>query len=96
MPEQLTNRQTNRLGWDAMKRGNAVRAAVRNAQAIEWVKTHTLQDLEDLVNEMSDLGEDVRDITELLVDLQDIDRSLRTDIEDIPARADEEYAEIAG
>ncbi len=79
-----------------MKRRNALQAAVRNAQAIEWVKTHTLRDLEDLVNEMSDLGEDVRDITQLLVDLQEIDRSLRTDIEVIPAEAYGQYAETAG
>lgn len=84
------------LGWDAMKRRNEVRqAAVLNAQAIEWVKTHTLQDLEDLVGEMSGLGEDVTDIADLLDDLKEIGRSLNPETE--PAVPEEcEYAAIAG
>lgn len=77
-----------------MKRRNATRAAIRNAQAIDWVKTHTLQDLSDLVNEMSDLGEDVRDISQLLGDLTEIDRSLHADTEVAPV--EDECAEIAG
>jgi hypothetical protein len=77
-----------------MKRRNAARAAVRNAQAIDWVKTHTLRDLRDLVNEMSDLGEDVKDISQLLSDLSEIDRSLHADIEVVPEEC--EYAEMAG
>lgn len=79
-----------------MKRRNEVRqAAVLNAQAIEWVKTHTLQDLEDLVGEMSGLGEDVTDIADLLDDLKEIDRSLNPETE--PAVPEEcEYAAIAG
>ena len=79
-----------------MRRRDALQAAVRNAQAIAWVRSHALRDLEDLVNEMSDLGEDVKDITELIVDLQEIDRSWRTDIEAVPAIENEEYAENAG
>jgi hypothetical protein len=78
-----------------MKRRNAVQAAVLNAQAIEWVKAHTLQDLEALVNEMSDLGEDVRDIAGLLDNLREIDRSLHADMESVVPEACE-YAEIAG
>jgi hypothetical protein len=77
-----------------MKRRDTTRAAVRNAQAIDWVKTHTLQDLRDLVNEMSDLGEDVKDISQLLGDLTEIDRSLHADTEVAPEVC--EYAEIAG
>jgi hypothetical protein len=77
-----------------MKRRNAANAAVRNAQAIDWVKTHTIQDLRDLVNEMSDLGEDVMDISQLLTDLSEIDRSLQADTEVVPEIC--EYAEIAG
>ncbi len=77
-----------------MKRRDAARKAVRNAQAIDWVKTHTLRDLRDLVNEMSDLGEDVMDISQLLTDLTEIDRSLHADTEVAPEVC--EYAEIAG
>lgn len=84
------------LGWDAMKRRNEVRqAAVLNAQAIEWVKTHTLQDLEDLVGEMSGLGEDVTDIADLLDDLKGIDRSLNPETEQAVPEACE-YDAIAG
>jgi len=90
---QLTNRQTNHLGWDAMRRRNAAQATL-NAQAIEWVKTHTLQDLEDLVNEMSGLGEDVMDIVGLLDDLKAIDHGLHPETEPVPEVC--EYAEIAG
>ena len=78
-----------------MKHRNAVKEAVQNAYAIDWAKTHTLQDLEDLVSEMSSLGEDVNDISQLLVDLHEIDRSLRTD--DIIAIPEtREQAAIAG
>lgn len=77
-----------------MKHRNAVRAAVLNAQAIGWVKTHTLQDLDDLVHEMSGLGEDVRDIAGLLEDLREIDRSLHPEIEAAPEAC--ELAKIAG
>jgi len=68
--------------------------AVRNAQAVAWVKSHTLQDLRDLVNEMSGLGEDVTDISQLLEDLSEIDRSMHADIIEIPEAR--EAAEIAG
>jgi len=77
-----------------MKHRDAAQAAIRNAYTIEWAKTHTLQDLEDLVNEMSSLGEDVTDISQLLNDLSEIDRGLQTDIEVAPEAS--EYAEIAG
>ena len=77
-----------------MKRRDAARKAVQNAQAIDWVKTHTLRDLRDLVNEMSDLGEDVMDISQLLTDLTEIDWSLHhADTEVAPESC--EYAEIA-
>jgi hypothetical protein len=77
-----------------MRRRDATQKAVRNAQAVEWVKTHTLQDLRDLVNEMSGLGEDVMDIAQLLADLTEIDRSLQADSEIAPEVC--EYADIAG
>ncbi|MCU0859014.1 MAG: hypothetical protein MUE55_00270 [Thermoplasmata archaeon] len=74
-----------------MKRRNAVRqAAVANAQAIEWVHTHTLRDLENLVNEMSDLGEDVNDIAGLLDDLKEIDSGPHLGAESVPEAC--EYA----
>lgn len=74
-----------------MKRRNAVRqAAVANAQAIDWAKTHTLRDLENLVNEMSDLGEDVNDIVGLLDDLKEIDRGLHLGADSVPEAC--EYA----
>ncbi len=77
-----------------MRRRDAAQAAARNAQAIEWVRTHTLRDLEDLSNEMSGLGQDVNDIVELLDDLKEIDRSLHHVWEPVPETC--EYAEIAG
>jgi hypothetical protein len=67
---------------------------MRNAQAIEWVKTHTLKDLEDLANEMLGLGQDVGDIVGLLDDLKEIDQSLHPEAEPVPNVC--EYAEIAG
>ena len=79
-----------------MKHRDAAKAAVRNARAIQWVQTHTIQDLEDLVHEMSGLGEDVTNISQLLDDLIEIDRSLQTDMQTIPEPEMSEYAEIAG
>ncbi len=67
-----------------MKHRNAAQEAVQNAQAIDWAKSHTLQDLEDLANEMSGLGEDVEDIRQLLDDLCNIERSLQADIDAVP------------
>ena len=52
------------------------RAAARNAQAIDWVRTHTVQDLSDLVDEMRTRGEDVRDIADLLDEIREIEASL--------------------
>jgi hypothetical protein len=77
-----------------MKRRNAVQAAVLNAQAIDWVKTHTLRDLEELANEMAGLGADVGDIANLLDDLREIDQSLHPEMEPVPEAS--EFAEIAG
>jgi hypothetical protein len=77
-----------------MRRRDAARAAARNVQAIEWVKTHTLKDLEALANEMSGLGQDVGDIVELLDDLKEIDQSLHHVEEPVPEMC--ECAEIAG
>ncbi|MEM0344189.1 MAG: hypothetical protein QXZ19_03635 [Thermoplasmata archaeon] len=77
-----------------MKHRDAARKATRNAQAIEWARTHTLQDLRDLASEMSDLGEDVEDITRLLSDLSEMDRSLHADSA-LPEACENETAEIA-
>lgn len=79
-----------------MRHRNAMQAAARNAQAIKWAQTHTLRDLEDLVNEMSGLGEDVSDIARLLDDLCEIDRSLQADADMVPEREASEYAVTAG
>jgi hypothetical protein len=78
-----------------MKHRNAVHAANQNALAIKWAQTHTLQELGDLVSEMSSLGEDVTNIAQLLTDLQQIDRSLQTDVLAGPEPEASEYAEIA-
>lgn len=77
---------------NAMKHRNAAQEAVQNAQAIDWAQTHTLQDLEDLANEMSSLGEDVMDIKQLLDDLCNIEKSLQADIDAVPEAR--EYAEV--
>jgi len=79
-----------------MKHRNVMHAAARNAQAIRWAQTHTLRDLEDLVNEMSGLGQDVSDITRLLDDLYEIDRSSQADADTVPELEASEYAETAG
>lgn len=54
----------------------AVRAAVQNARAIDWVRTHTIEDLEELVERRQVQGEDVRDINDLLDDLREIETNL--------------------
>ena len=54
----------------------AVRAAVQNARAIDWVRTHTIQDLEELAESRQVQGEDVRDISDLLDDLREIETNL--------------------
>ena len=72
------------LGWDAMMTRKSARAAVRNAQAIEWVRTHTVRDLEYLAGEMRSRGEDVRDIIGLLGDLREIDKDLCLEAELVP------------
>jgi len=79
-----------------MRHRNALQAAARNAQAIKWAQTHTLRDLEDLVNEMAGLGEDVSDIAQLLDDLCDLDRSLQADTDMVPEQEASEYATTAG
>jgi hypothetical protein len=79
-----------------MKHRDALQAAVRNVRAIQWTKTHTLQDLEDLVNEMASLGEDVTDISQLLNDLHEIDQSLHNDTVVVPEPEGNAIAEIAG
>ncbi len=77
-----------------MKHRNATHEAAQNAQAIEWARTHTLQDLDDLANEMSCLGEDVTDIRRLFDDLCEIERSLQDGIDSVPGAC--ESAEVAG
>lgn len=52
------------------------RAAARNALAIDWVRTHTVQDLSDLAEEMRTRGEDVQDIVDLLDEIREIEVSL--------------------
>ena len=79
-----------------MKHRDALQAAVRNVQAIRWAKTHTLRDLELLVNEMTSLGADVADISQLLTDLSEIDRSMHNDSVEVPEPGVSEIAEIAG
>ncbi|UCE81238.1 MAG: hypothetical protein JSV94_02100 [Methanobacteriota archaeon] len=60
----------------------AARAAARNAQAIEWVRTHTVRDLENLAGEMKAKGEDVHDIIDLLGELREID--VGSNLEEVP------------
>jgi hypothetical protein len=62
----------------------SARAAARNAEAIKWVRTHTVRDLEGLAGEMKTRGEDVRDIIDLLDELREIDRSLCLETEFVP------------
>ena len=72
------------LGWDAMLNRKAVQAAARNAEAIDWVRTHTVRDLESLAGEMKTRGEDVHDIDDLLGDLREIETSLCMETEPVP------------
>ncbi|MGB2581701.1 MAG: hypothetical protein WBD03_04430 [Thermoplasmata archaeon] len=62
----------------------AVRAAVRNAEAIKWVRNHTVRDLERLADEKKARGEDARGIIDLLDELRVIDRSLCSELELVP------------
>ena len=77
-----------------MLKRKAARAATRNARAIEWVRTHTIQDLEDLAGEMRAQGEDVRDIIDLLGELREIDAGLNFDA-GFSSSFDGECAEIS-
>ena len=72
------------FGWDAMLNRKAVRAAVRNAEAIKWVRNHTVRDLECLADEKKARGEDARGIIDLLDELREIDRSLCSELELVP------------
>jgi uncharacterized protein (UPF0335 family) len=38
----------------------------------EWLKKHTLQDMEDIVAELSGRGEDVSDMSQVVHELEDI------------------------
>jgi len=72
------------FGWDAMLNRKAVRAAVRNAEAIKWVRSHTVRDLECLADEKKARGDDARGIIDLLDELREIDRSLCSELELVP------------
>jgi hypothetical protein len=62
----------------------SVRAAERNAEAIDWVRTHTVRDLESLACEMKTRGEDVQDIVDLLDDIREIEKGLCLEMELVP------------
>ena len=65
-----------------MVKRKTARAAVRNAQAIDWVRTHTVHDLSDLVEDMRSRGEDVRDIADLLTEIREIEANLCSETEE--------------
>ncbi len=67
-----------------MMKRKSVRAAARNAEAIDWVRTHTVRDLENLAGEMETRGEDVHDIVDLLDDIREIEKSLCLEMELVP------------
>lgn len=78
-----------------MKLRDRTRAVRLNAQAVEWTRTHTLGDLEDLVNELSGIGEDVSAMAKLLDELREIEHSINVESEHVPPVVGE-CAEIAG
>lgn len=52
-----------------------------DAYVAQWMRTHSIRDLRDLAVEMSDRGEDVSDIAQLVVDLTELEQALRPDAE---------------
>ncbi|UCE91574.1 MAG: hypothetical protein JSV90_09305 [Methanobacteriota archaeon] len=62
-------------------------AAARNARAIDWVRTHTVQDLSDLADEMRAHGEDVQDIVDLLDEIREIETGLCSEEETVQLAA---------
>jgi len=78
-----------------MKPRDRTRAVRLNAEAVEWTRTHTLGDLEDLVNEMSGVGEDVSVMARLLDELKEIDHGIDVESEHVPPTTSE-CAETTG
>lgn len=42
----------------------------RNADVEKWLRTHTVEDLEDLVSELSSRGEDVAELSKVVHELE--------------------------
>lgn len=78
-----------------MKLRDRTRAVKLNAEAVEWTRTHTVRDLEDLVNELSGFGEDVSVMARLLDELKEIDHSINVELEQVPPET-RECAEMTG
>ena len=78
-----------------MKLRDRTRAVKLNAEAVEWTRTHTVRDLEDLVNELSGFGEDVSVMARLLDELKEIDHSINVELGEVPPET-RECAEMTG
>ncbi len=44
----------------------------RNAEVTKWLKTHTVQDLDDLVAELSTRGENVTELSKVVHELEEM------------------------
>lgn len=45
-------------------------------EAVDWMKHHTIDDAKDLVCEISDEGEDVQDMVEVVQELEEMANSI--------------------
>lgn len=69
MAAQSDDRQTK--GWIRLARRNTPREA-RDDPATEWLKTHTVQDIRELAQELSSEGEDVSELVAAVNELEDL------------------------
>lgn len=58
-------------GWDTMaKSSDQTQERISEDTGLEWLKAHTLQDIRDLANDLSNHGEDVTELVEAVNDLE--------------------------
>lgn len=73
----LSDNYRTAMRWDvtSVVRKKAVRkkkVKVNDAEAMDWIKHHTIEDAKELVCEISSRGKDVQDMVDVVRELEDI------------------------